>query len=87
MYALVGEVIERATSIFWGRVLATRVQEWLNLTHTTVIASEIPRDSVALPYMVLDDKTPVQVGDLELLDGSLLSVLFRRTASQRLGSL
>ncbi|KAL7952032.1 beta-lactamase/transpeptidase-like protein [Trichoderma barbatum] len=37
------------------------------------IASEIPLDLLALPYMVLDDMTPVQVGKMGLTDGSVMS--------------
>ncbi|EHK16463.1 uncharacterized protein TRIVIDRAFT_40363 [Trichoderma virens Gv29-8] len=73
MYALAGEVIERVTNQSWGQVLSTRVLNRLNLSHTTVIASEIPPDSLALPYMVLDDSTLVQVGKMGLTDGDVMT--------------
>ncbi|EGR52054.1 uncharacterized protein TRIREDRAFT_55782 [Trichoderma reesei QM6a] len=75
MYALAGEVIERVTNQSWGKVLSSRILNPLNLSHTTAIASEIPPDSLALPYMVLDDdnKTPVQVGKMGLTDGSIMT--------------
>ncbi|KAM6487871.1 beta-lactamase/transpeptidase-like protein [Trichoderma sp. SZMC 28011] len=73
MYALAGEVIERVTNQSWGQVLSTRVLKRLQLSHTTAIASEIPRDSVALPYVVLDDLTPVRVGSYDLTDGSAMA--------------
>ncbi|KAL6881405.1 beta-lactamase/transpeptidase-like protein [Trichoderma novae-zelandiae] len=73
MYALAGEVIERVTNQSWGKVLSSRVLTPLKLSQTTVIASEIPPDSLALPYMVLDDKTPVQVGKMGLTDGSIMT--------------
>lgn len=73
MYALAGIVIERATKLSWGRVLATRILEPLGLSHTSVIASQIPDDSLALPYMILDDQTPVRVGKMDLTDGSIMT--------------
>ncbi|CAK7235407.1 hypothetical protein SCUCBS95973_009259 [Sporothrix curviconia] len=62
MYALVAEVMERATGQHWGETLAARVLQPLHLTQTTVIASEIPDTNIAMPYMVLDDKTPSPLG-------------------------
>ncbi|PTB80689.1 beta-lactamase/transpeptidase-like protein [Trichoderma longibrachiatum ATCC 18648] len=73
MYALAGEVIEKITNQSWGKVLSSRILNPLKLSHTTVIKSEIPQDSLALPYMVLDDKTPVQVGKMGLTDGSIMT--------------
>ncbi|PNP58079.1 hypothetical protein THARTR1_02237 [Trichoderma harzianum] len=73
MYALAGEVIERVTNQSWGQVLASRVLSRLQLSHTTAIASEIPPDSLALPYVVLDDLTPVRIGAVDLTDGSAMS--------------
>ncbi|KAL6810541.1 beta-lactamase/transpeptidase-like protein [Trichoderma camerunense] len=73
MYALAGEVIERVTNQSWGQVVSTRVLKRLQLSHTTAIASEIPQDTLALPYMILDDFTPVRVGNMDLTDGSIMS--------------
>ncbi|KAL7820999.1 beta-lactamase/transpeptidase-like protein [Trichoderma gracile] len=73
MYALAGEVIEKVTNQSWGRVLASRILNPLKLSHTTAVAVEIPQGSLALPYMVLDDKTPVQVGNMSLTDGSIMT--------------
>ncbi|KAL6690305.1 beta-lactamase/transpeptidase-like protein [Trichoderma pleuroticola] len=73
MYALAGEVIERVTNQSWGQVLASRVLSRLQLSHTTAIASEISPDSLALPYVVLDDLTPVRIGAVDLADGSAMS--------------
>ncbi|KAL8743703.1 MAG: hypothetical protein Q9190_003971 [Brigantiaea leucoxantha] len=73
MYALAGQVIERVTNQSWGQVLATRVLGRLGLLQTTVIASEIPPDSLALPYMVLDNLTGVQIGKMDLTDGSIMT--------------
>jgi CubicO group peptidase (beta-lactamase class C family) len=73
MYALAGIVIERVTKLSWGRVLATRILEPLGLSDTSVIASQIPDSLLALPYMVLDDQTPVRVGKMDLTDGSIMT--------------
>ncbi|KAK1256369.1 hypothetical protein MKX07_008628 [Trichoderma sp. CBMAI-0711] len=73
MYALAGEVIERVTKQSWGKALSSRILNPLNLSHTTAIASEIPPGSLALPYMVLDNRTPVQVGKMGLTDGSIMT--------------
>ncbi|KAL7957011.1 beta-lactamase/transpeptidase-like protein [Trichoderma compactum] len=73
MYALAGEAIERVTSQSWGKVLSTRVLNRLQLSHTTAITSEIPRDSIALPCMVLDDLTPVRVRKMGLADGNVMA--------------
>ncbi|KAM0276626.1 hypothetical protein ACHAQH_006535 [Verticillium albo-atrum] len=73
MYALAGVVIERVTKLSWGHVLATRVLEPLRLSQTTVIASQIPDGLLALPYMVLNNQTSVQIGKLDLTDGHIMS--------------
>lgn len=73
MYALAGEVIERVTTLSWGKVLETRVLEKLGLSQTSVIGSDSLLKSTALPYMILDDKTPARTGHLDLLDGSFMS--------------
>ncbi|GAB1217057.1 hypothetical protein ATERTT37_006279 [Aspergillus terreus] len=73
MYALAGEVVERVTRLSWGQVLQLKVLGKLGLSQTTAIKSEIPVNSTALPYMIMDDKTPVGVPDMAPLDGDLMS--------------
>ncbi|EEP78481.1 predicted protein [Uncinocarpus reesii 1704] len=73
MYALAGEVVERVTGKSFGRALASHVLEKVGLTQTTVIESEVPPDSTAVPYMTLDDKTPVRVPKSELTDGTFMA--------------
>lgn len=73
MYALAGEVVERVTHSSWGQVLETRVLEKLGLSQTSVIGSKIPANTTALPYMILNDKTPVRVPDAAFLDGTFMS--------------
>ncbi|OAA53933.1 Beta-lactamase/transpeptidase-like protein [Niveomyces insectorum RCEF 264] len=62
MYALAGEIIERVSRRPWGHVVAERVLKPLGLSQTSAIASEIPGDSTALPYVVLDDHSAVRSG-------------------------
>lgn len=73
MYALAGEIVERVTRLSWGHVLQLKVLGKLGLSQTTAIKSEITVNSTALPYMIMDDKTPVGVPDMALLDGDLMS--------------
>ncbi|CAG8305782.1 unnamed protein product [Penicillium salamii] len=73
MYALFGEIIERVTHQSWGEVLQSRVLSKVGLSKTTVLVSEIPTESTALPYVVTDDKNQWRIGDLELKDGQLMS--------------
>ncbi|KAJ5087977.1 beta-lactamase domain-containing protein [Penicillium angulare] len=73
MYALAGEIIERVTSLSWGQVLESRVLSQVNLSQTSVIESEIPAGSTALPYAILDDKTQWRIGDVGLTDGTPMS--------------
>ncbi|CAG7920442.1 unnamed protein product [Penicillium olsonii] len=73
MYALAGEIIERVTNASWGYALESRVLSPLGLSQTSVIESEIPDGSTALPYAILDDKTQWRIGDVKLTDGNLMS--------------
>ncbi|OQE20246.1 hypothetical protein PENFLA_c017G08206 [Penicillium flavigenum] len=73
MYALAGEIIERVTNVSWGEALESRVLRPVGLSQSSVIESEIPAGSTALPYAVLDDKTQWRIGDVRLTDGKLMS--------------
>lgn len=73
MYALAGEVIEQVTGEFVGRNLAKHIFEKLGLSQTTLVATEVPANSTAVPYMILDNKTPVRVADMQLTDGNLMA--------------
>ena len=73
MYALAGCVVERRTRTPFAKVLASRVLDQVGLTETTLIEAEIPPHSTALPYLILDDKSPSRGADLGLTDGSLMA--------------
>ncbi|KAI0145138.1 beta-lactamase/transpeptidase-like protein [Xylariaceae sp. FL1272] len=73
MYALVGEAIKRVSHTPWGQMVAERVLKQVDLHQTTVVDALIPRDSTALAYLVMGDKTPLRIGDLGLTDGTLIS--------------
>lgn len=73
MYALASEVIKNLTDSSWGHVLAERVLKPLGLSNTTVIASEVLEGSLELPYMILDDLTPVRIGHMGLTDSTIMT--------------
>ncbi|KAI8960370.1 beta-lactamase/transpeptidase-like protein [Daldinia sp. FL1419] len=73
MYALAGEIAERVTHLPFGEVLATRVLEKVGLKETTIIEEKVPPNSTALPYLVLDDKSPSKVTNLSSMSGTLMS--------------
>ena len=73
MYALADEVIERVTGSPFGEVLASRVLEKVGLAQTTIIKDEIPINSTAAPYLILDYKSPSRTAELGLTDGVLMS--------------
>lgn len=73
MYALAGEVIERVTNQSLGEILASRIFAKLGLSQTTLIGSEVPADSTALPYLILENETSVRVPVMEMTDGHLMS--------------
>ncbi|CAG8234687.1 unnamed protein product [Penicillium salamii] len=75
MYTLLGEIIKRVTHQSWGEVLQSRVLSMVGLSETTVLGPEIPAESIALPYVVIDDKNQWRIGDLELKDGQLMSLV------------
>jgi CubicO group peptidase (beta-lactamase class C family) len=73
MYALLGEIIERVTHTSWGAALEAEVLNKLGLNETTVIASKIPQDATARPYLVTDEMVRVQISDVTITDGILMS--------------
>ncbi|KAI0867769.1 beta-lactamase/transpeptidase-like protein [Hypoxylon argillaceum] len=73
MYALAGEIIERVTNMSWGHTLQQRVLRKIGLEQTSVLKSDIPADSTALPYLVMDNKSLSRTGTLTLTDDVLMS--------------
>lgn len=73
MYALAGEVIERVTEESVGRNLAKHIFARTGLSQTTLIGAEVSANLTAAPYMILDNKTAIQVTDMQLTDGNLMA--------------
>ncbi|KAJ5691730.1 beta-lactamase domain-containing protein [Penicillium malachiteum] len=73
MYALAGEIIERVANVSWGHALDSQVLSLVGLSQSSVIESEIPAGSIALPYAILDKKTKWRISDVQLTDGKLMS--------------
>ncbi|EJT68511.1 hypothetical protein GGTG_13909 [Gaeumannomyces tritici R3-111a-1] len=74
MYALAGQIIERVTNSSFGEALAALVLDKAGLSQTTLMSSDLPPNSTALPYLILDHKLPARMAqDLGMMDGSLMS--------------
>lgn len=76
MYAVAGEFVEVVMEVSWSDALETVILWKFGLSQSSVMESEIPVPSMALPYAILDHKTQWRVGDVKLTDETILYRFF-----------